>query len=331
MNSKYNDMAKDFILTFTAIFYEALPFIVLGVWIAGILQEYLPQSLVARVMPRRRGLSIFIGGMLGLIFPMCDCGIIPIMRRLLRKGLPLSCCISYLLAGPIINPVVILSTLAAFRGNASHGNMQMDAWLITSLRIGMGYLVAVVTALIVERLHQKYGDDLLKPSLRPGNLPIVDDEEATAARDPFSKRLSRISETALHDFIEITAFLIIGALLAATAKVLISVETITQLSTAQPLLVIAIMMVYAIAVTLCSEADAFIAASFSTMRPAAKLAFMVLGPMLDFKLILMYMRVFRPRLIWTIIFAIVLQIFLYSAIIHYLWEYLQSPTPTAGI
>src|SRR5947209_13311800 len=100
------------ILIFMSILLEAMPFIVLGAIIAGLLEELVPQKLITRIMPRNRFLAILIGGLLGLVFPMCECGIIPVMRRLLRKGLPVSCCTAYLLAGPIINVVVMLSTYA---------------------------------------------------------------------------------------------------------------------------------------------------------------------------------------------------------------------------
>src|SRR5262249_18340706 len=93
-----------------------MPFIVLGAVIAGILEEFIPHSLITRLVPRRRFLAIVMGALLGILFPMCECGIIPVMRRLLRKGLPLSCCVAYLLAGPIINLVVMLSTYWAFSG-----------------------------------------------------------------------------------------------------------------------------------------------------------------------------------------------------------------------
>src|SRR5438067_5955056 len=87
-----------------------------------------------------------------------------------------------------------------------------------------------------------------------------------------------------------------------------------------PVASIVVMMGLAIVLCLCSEADAFVAASFISVRPASKLAFLVLGPMLDFKLYMMYTRVFRPRLIWTIIISVVIQVFIYSVLTHYLWE-----------
>ena len=105
----------DFLLLFSGVLWEAMPFIVLGALIAGILEEFLPQQAIAKLLPKAVIPSVMIGAVLGLIFPMCECGIVVVMRRLLRKGLPLSCCIAYMLAGPIINVVVIFSTWVAFR------------------------------------------------------------------------------------------------------------------------------------------------------------------------------------------------------------------------
>src|SRR3954447_19708671 len=107
----------DLILTFTSIIYEALPFIVLGVVLAGLLEEFVPQQLIAYIVPKSPWMkvgAIAVGGLLGLIFPMCECGIIPVMRRLLRKGIPLSVCVCYMMAGPIINVVVMVCTYKAF-------------------------------------------------------------------------------------------------------------------------------------------------------------------------------------------------------------------------
>jgi hypothetical protein len=257
---------------------------------------------------------------------MCECGIIPIMRRLLRKGVPLSCCTAYLLAGPIINPVVILSTWFAFSGmdastdSAGKLTYQIGSAGMVGLRVGVAFLVAVGTSWIVEWQYRKYGNKLLAP------LAIADAASSTAADDveapakPFWKRISNITETALHDFVDITVFLILGALLAAGARTVLSNEDIETISRNYPVLAIAVMMGLAIVLCLCSEADAFVAASFITLRPAAKLAFLVLGPMLDFKLYMMYTRVFRQRLIWTIMISVIVQVFIYSLIVHLVWE-----------
>jgi uncharacterized membrane protein YraQ (UPF0718 family) len=318
------DYVHNFIVIFRSIVWEAMPFIVLGAVIAGMLEELLPQSVVTALLPRNRFLAIVAGGLLGLVFPMCECGIIPIMRRLLRKGLPLSCCVAYLLAGPIVNVVVILSTVAAFSGmqNALENgkpSYQMGSLYMTGFRVGLGYLIAVVTSLIVEWQHRKYGDGLLTALTRPSKLPMAE-EEGPAAHRPLWQRVSNISETALHDFADITVFLILGALIAAGTRMFLTPERLALLSSEHVMLSILVMMALAVILCLCSEADAFVAASFVTLRPSAKLAFLVLGPMLDFKLYFMYTRIFRPRLILVIYASIVSQCFVYSLGVHYFWE-----------
>jgi uncharacterized membrane protein YraQ (UPF0718 family) len=300
---------RDFIVGFLSIFYEALPFIILGAVIAGFLEELVPQQLLARFIPRSRTLAIGLSGLLGLIFPMCECGIIPVMRRLLRKGLPLSCCIAYMLAGPIINVVVILSTYFAF---VNHVN----GMGVVVLRITLGYLVACGTALVVEREHRKYGNKLLAPLAIPAPVALNDENNNGNGRLPWYKRLGKISETALHDFTDITVFLILGALLAAFVRQVLTQDDIANLSTNYPMGSILAMMGLAVLLCLCSEADAFVAASFTTMSAAAKLGFLVLGPMFDIKLYLMYTRVFRRRLIWTIIACTVSQVFIYCMLVH---------------
>jgi uncharacterized protein len=339
VENPYIIKVENFILTFTSILYEALPFIILGAIIAGLLEELLPQRLITRFLPRSRTLAIVIGALLGLVFPMCECGIIPVMRRLIRKGLPLSCCVAYLLAGPIINGVVLLSTFVAFSGmeNAVEPggakSYQMGGWWMMGLRAGLGFLVSFGTAHIVEWQHRKYGSKLLMPLAIPTELPAEDDPDALEVRNrSFGQRLSNIAETALHDFIDITVFLILGALLAAFTRLMVTQEMIADLSRNHAVLSIGLMMLLAVLLCLCSEADAFVAASFITLRPSAKLAFLVLGPMFDLKLYLMYTRVFRPRLIYTIFLSVIVQVFAYSYVTHLLWEqyapqFMSAPAP----
>jgi uncharacterized membrane protein YraQ (UPF0718 family) len=309
---------QQLILIFTSILYEAMPFIILGVVLAGLLEELVPQRIIVKFIPRSRVLAIAISGLLGLIFPMCECGIIPVMRRLLRKGVPLSCCVCYMLAGPIINVVVMLSTFVAFEnttGETIGGGLGMMA-----LRMGLGFLVAFNTSLIVDWQYRKHGPRLLSPRAQL-DAATSEKEDAPVSGRTWLQRLGNISETALHDFVDVTVFLILGALLAALSRVALPRETMEKIMQEQPVLSILVMMGLAIVLCICSEADAFVAASFPQVRPASKLAFLVLGPMLDFKLYMMYTRVFRPRLIWTIIVVVVLQVFLVSLVTDFIWTY----------
>ncbi len=319
---------SDFLLLFSSVLWEAMPFIVLGALIAGILEEFLPQQAITRFLPKAVVPSVMIGGVLGLIFPMCECGIVVVMRRLLRKGLPLSCCIAYMLAGPIINVVVIFSTWVAFAPHKIGPE-------VVGLRIGMGFLVACITGMVVQVQYRKYGNSLLTAVAAPKEmtpLPVVGkqldvqagsagkaDETMDAVETPkrtLMDRLGNISATALHDFVDITVFLILGAVLAAIAKQQIGSQQIDEFSQKEPILAIPAMMLLAVLMCLCSEADAFVAASFTNMHISAKLAFLVLGPMLDLKLLMMYTRVFKPRLIITIVACTVTLVLLLSLIVH---------------
>ncbi|MBX9624396.1 MAG: permease [Gemmataceae bacterium] len=324
----------DFLLMFSSVLWEAMPFIVLGAVVAGVLEEFLPQQAITRFLPKAVVPSVMVGALLGLVFPMCECGILVVMRRLLRKGLPLSCCVAYMLAGPILNPVVLFSTWVAFRDHGIGPEM-------VGLRAGLGFVVAVVTGLVVQRLWVKHGTALLTPTAVPPalqdppkggvSLAMADEVEAADRKehghvDPRPRksvfaRLGNISATALHDFVDITVFLILGAVLAALARLYIGTERIEALSTQDPLLAIPAMMLMAVLMCLCSEADAFVAASFTKMHVSAKLAFLVLGPMLDLKLLLMYTRVYRARLIGVIVACVVAQVFAYTLLVHTYYDW----------
>jgi uncharacterized protein len=323
----------DFVLTFVSIIWEAFPFVVLGAIIAGILEEVVPQQAIAKIIPTNPFLAVCIGGVLGLAFPMCECGIIPVMRRLLRKGLPLGTCVAYMLAGPIINVIVISSTAVAFGPHGIGTEM-------VSIRVGLAFIVAVVTASVVQVQYRKYGNSLLTPLAAPQpakaapspdvlDQPQLHPSELRAGESrPLLKRVANISETSLHDFIDIMVFLTIGSCLAALVKIFVlSPDAVQSLSEGYPAMTILGMMVLAAVLCLCSEVDAFVAASFTTLHPSGKLAFLVLGPMFDLKLLLMYTRVFRRRLILTLIVCVFVQVFLYVLAVHYLWPLIVPPSP----
>ncbi len=314
------DLLRDFVLNFLSIVWEALPFIILGAIIAGILEELLPQQALSKMLPKHFIPAVLIGGALGLIFPMCECGIVVVMRRLLKKGLPLSCCVAYMLAGPILNPIVLGSTAVAF---FPHG--PEVGWTVLLGRAALGYTVACVTGLVVHYLVTKWGTralltaNALPPAPKGGlSLGMAEPPAATEPKKPWSQRISNISATALNDFVDITVFLIIGSLLSALIKsdpTLIG--NVESMSRDNPLMAVPLLMLLAFVLCLCSEADAFLAASFTTMSISAKLAFLVFGPMLDIKLLLMYTRVFRPRLILVIVSCVAVQVCAYTLLLHY--------------
>jgi uncharacterized membrane protein YraQ (UPF0718 family) len=356
-----DNAVERFLVIFISIFFEALPFIALGAVISGALEELLPQGTITRLLPRRRTVAVAVSALLGLIFPMCECGIVPVMRRLLRKGLPLSCAIAYMLAAPVINPVVMASTWAAFSGDRS-GLDGLTSLQMVSLRVGLAFLTAFTVAHVVHWADRRYGLDALLLPIRgvnlnrnsreygnnpahdpPGTigLEVIESPSAHTATKQLGEhhshahphehgtmprttltwriwfRLVNIAEIAIHDFLEITCFLILGATLAAIVQSADLLSYAPMLKNS-PALAVPAMMLLAVLLCLCSEADAFVAANLIAIPLGGKLAFLVLGPMLDLKLYLMYTRVFRPRLIWTIIGSVVLTVGLLTLAAHYL-------------
>src|ERR1700731_4892724 len=133
-----------FLYSFWALAFEGLPFVLLGSLISGAIAAFVPSRIITGLLPKNGILATLASGLLGIFFPVCECGIVPVVRRLINKGLPVSCGVTFMLASPIVNPIVAFSTFAAFRGQAP--------WLNMSVRLGLGYLIAVLAGLVVRRL-----------------------------------------------------------------------------------------------------------------------------------------------------------------------------------
>lgn len=272
-------------ITFVSIFLEALPFMLLGALIGGFIDVYVSQSMIARMVPARSLPAVLLAAGLGMLFPVCECAIVPVVRRLFNKGLPLGAGIAFLLGGPIVNPLVALSTAVAY-GND---------WALAVQRLAYGYLIAVVVALLVERLFSRQTALVDDP---PGGSEMADDAcDCMNVSHRHPRRMVRALHHGASDFIDISRYLVVGAFVAGVLQTLVARGDLATLFGSTPLSVLT-MMILALTLSLCSEADAFVAASFRTTLPvAAQMAFMVLGPMLDLKLIAMYFKMFRKRLI----------------------------------
>jgi uncharacterized membrane protein YraQ (UPF0718 family) len=272
----------DFQYAFLSILLEGMPFLLGGAILSGILEEFLPQSLMTRLLPKNPRTAVLASGFLGLIFPVCECGIVPVVRRLMRKGLPVSCGVTYMLSAPIVNPLVILSTLAAFRGQA--------AIEMTCLRFLLGLSVAVLAGWIVSYFSPTA---ILREELMSST---GDDHDHSHSATNFLDRLQNAAGVATRDFLDVAVYFVIGAGAASLFSTAVNQEIILPLASS-PLLSIASLMGLASVLSVCSTTDAFIAATLTTFPMAAKLAFLVYGPMLDFKLIFLYGAAFSKRFI----------------------------------
>jgi uncharacterized membrane protein YraQ (UPF0718 family) len=260
---------------------EGLPFILLGTILSGIIDEFLPSKVMVRFLPKNAFLGVCVSGAMGLIFPMCECGIVPVIRRLMRKGLPISNAIAYMLAAPIVNPIVALSTFAAFSGKSA---MEM-----TVLRLGVGYLVAILAAFAVHNLP-------VRGVLRNNVLTDQGGDHEHSHGGTFLQRIGNALRVTVNDFLDVMVYFVLGVAISSLFSTGINREIFVPLAT-NVWLAVGSFMGLAVILSLCSTSDAFVAASFTMFPFVAKLAFLVLGPMFDLKMLFMYSAVFRKRFV----------------------------------
>ena len=276
---------QDFSYAFISVLLEGVPFILLGTLLSGLIEQFLPARLMTRLLPRNAFAAVCLGGVLGVIFPMCECGIVPVIRRLIAKGLPVSSAVAYMLAAPIVNPITALSTYAAFRGQG--------AAEFTALRLGLGFFVAVLAGLAV--LNLPIGAVLKKTVLEAVTLSGPAGEGGPSPL-PFFRRLVAAMEAGVRDFLDVMVYFILGVGVASVFSTAVNQELFLPMSLDDRLAVPAMMTLAGI-LSLCSSSDAFIAATFVAFPAVAKLAFLVFGPMMDLKLAFIYSAVFTRRFV----------------------------------
>lgn len=275
---------QDFSYAFLSVLLEGVPFILLGTILSGIIDQFLPSRVMIRFLPRNVFLGVCVSAAMGLVFPMCECGIVPVIRRLIGKGLPVANAVAYMLAAPIVNPIVALSTYAAFRGQ--------DAATFTALRLGVGFVVAVIVALAVHNLP-------LSAVLRAGIIKGTEGKPDHDHHNPSARPVERVGgalRVAVTDFLDVMVFFILGVAVSSVFSTSVNQAVIQPLALNDWIATFSLMGLAAV-LSLCSTSDAFIAATFVAFPAVSKLAFLVFGPMMDLKLLFIYSAVFRKRFV----------------------------------
>ncbi len=292
-------------INFLAIIVEALPFMLIGSLAGGIIEVFVSVNWIERVFRKQKIRAVFLAGGMGLFFPVCECAIVPVVRRLLGKGVPFGAAITFLLAGPIVNVIVAASTAVAYSYD----------WHFVVIRLVSGYCIAVFVGLLLGQFFNRK-NGLIPSRAAPATCGCGHDHGDTAPS--LWLRIRHSLEHASDDFFDVGRYLVIGAFIAALMRSIVPMETFTSLM-GSPWLAIILMMAMAVILNLCSEADAFIAASFRDVLPGtAQMAFMVMGPMLDIKLILMYFSVFCKQFILSLIITVTASVLLAMLALEFL-------------
>jgi uncharacterized membrane protein YraQ (UPF0718 family) len=304
---------KAFIIIFSSLFLEALPFLLIGCIISSIIEVFVTEKTILRFIPKNRIAGIVVASLLGLIFPVCECATVPIIRRLIRKGVPLHIGITFMLSVPIVNPFVLLSTYFAF----------WDRPFMVLLRPILGMAGAVTIGFIISLIMDHR---LIEKPMR--SMPGHESDRCYHNHDE-QKKIKGIKDTVLAilrhtgtEFYEIGRFFILGAFLASAIQVMVP-HAILSLVGTHPFLSLLIMGGLAYGLSICSEADAFVVRRFlGIFTPGSLVVFLILGPMIDIKNTLMLASTFRPR------FIIILTVLIF--VICTLLGFLVNSTPVGG-
>ncbi|WP_338893579.1 permease [Rhodococcus sovatensis] len=246
---------------FTGVFVQATPFLVLGVLISGAIAAFVSPRVLRAVLPKRESVAVGVAGLAGAALPGCECGAVPVARRLMDQGAPSAVAVTFLLSAPAINPVVLVSTAVAFPG---------EPRMVVARLVG-----SLATAWVMGLLWSRFG-----------RTEWITARLSNHDSNPDGSRWTVFTESARHDLLQAGSYLVLGAAAAAALHVVVPPWIYEHLA-GQMLLAILVMALLALVLALCSEADAFVAASISMLPLLPRLVFLVVGPAVDVKLIAM--------------------------------------------
>jgi uncharacterized protein len=317
---------------FLSLLVEAIPFLLLGVVLSSVLLIFIDERWLMARMPTNPVLGAFAGSCIGFLFPVCECGNVPVARRLIMQGVPMPVAIGFLLAAPTVNPIVIWSTWIAFH----------DRPEIVVLRVAFSLLIATIVGYIFS--VQKDLKSILQPAIALGTIrsqpklstgsSLLDGGDfmlGTAGAAPLrmtqdlmqpTKKSIRanvnlVLDNVVQELRELGGVLVLGSAVAAAIQTLTPRELIVSLGEG-PILSIVVMMLLAGSISICSTVDSFFALSFAaTFTSGSLLAFLVFGPMFDLKSIGLMLSIFKPKAIFYI-FAIATQLtFLFTLFVNF--------------
>lgn len=279
---------------FLSIVFEAIPFILLGVFASALIQVFISERAIQRMIPKNPYLALVSAVVVSAILPVCECAIIPVVRRLLKKGMPLHVGMVILVGAPILNPIVFASTFYAFQSDLS----------IVYSRMGLAVIVCLLIGLAI------YWTFRNQNQLKDVHVHVHSDHGK-------GNRLKQTLYHASDEFFDMGKYLLFGALVASLFQTFLDRQVLVSLASNE-YVSSAVMMGFAYVLSLCSEADAFVASSFAhTFTPTALLAFLVYGPMIDLKNTIMLFAFFKKK--FAIQFILMITVIVYGVVMMYGW------------
>lgn len=293
---------KDISIIFISIFLESLPFLILGSLISSIIETFIKDEQLEKIIPKNKILGSLVGVILGFFIPACDCAVIPVSKRLIKKKVPINVALSFMLSSPIINPVVLLSTYYAF-----YKTNPKIFWYRLLYGIIISLIIGIIMGIIFEKqqvLEEKKTDEHSEKLCH----------HCHHNRSPKNKILSIIKHTA-NDLFEVVKYLMFGALIASIIQVLLPRNIITIMNN-NKILSTLILMIFAYLISLCSTSDSFIGKSLlSSFSEQSIIAYLLLGPMIDIKNTMVLLGNYKKNFVLILITLIFMTIFIFSMLV----------------
>lgn len=287
-------------IVFLSIFFESLPFLILGSLISSIIERYVSDETISKMIPKNAFLGSLVGIFLGFFIPACDCAVIPVSKRLAKRGVPLNVTISFMLASPIINPVVLLSTYYAF-----YKTNRMLFWMRPLFGIVIALLIGIIMGII-------FDEDVTKNNHEEH---CHCHEHCHHEKRTFKNDILFIIKHTALDLFEVVKYLMIGALIASVIQILMPRNMITLFSDNKVLSII-VLMLFAYLISLCSTSDSFVGKSLiSTFGETSILGYLLLGPMIDIKNTIVLFGNFKSKFVLTLISLIFIIIFIFCLLV----------------
>lgn len=310
---------QSFKTMFLSIILEALPFILLGVIVSSLLQIFVSEQTITRIIPKNPFLAILFACLIGIIFPVCECGMIPVVRRLIQKGMPVYVAVVFIVVGPILNPIVYAATYMAFRSRPEIAYSRMALAFVVASIIGLviyrfvkGNVLRVTAEILNSEQHS-----LHEPAPTQGNDHKLGHDHEHGHNH--SNKLFSLLGHASDEFFEMGKYLMFGSLVTAIIQTFVARESLVTIGH-DGIGSHLFMMGFAFILSLCSTSDAFVASSFiNTFTTGSLLTFLVFGPMLDFKGILMLLSVFKTKFVLLLSGLIVVTVLVGSLIFERLF------------
>lgn len=301
---------QDAVTIYMGVILGALPFILIGVFFSSFIAHFVSEERLLSIIPKNRFLAPFCAMFIGFLFPVCECGNVPVARRFLRKGVPANIAITFLLAAPVINPVTFASTWAAF------SFMPEIVWLRFAFTLVIAYTIGIIFS-----FSDKNKDLLAKEELycKDHSCPSHDHHDGYHVNFAKSKFWSFVRSLP-EEFFDMLSALSIGAIFSALFQTMLPRDMIIALGQG-PFLSIISMIVFAGIISVCSSVDAFIALSYAgTFTNGSLLAFLVFGPMIDLKSIWMLKTTFKWKVVWQIVLMVLFMTILLTTIYNFYWN-----------